>query len=132
MTEADRPCFLGRPESAPVILTLMKLADPGPVPTPPGPVADLVERIRPLAPTRLLLFGSRASDRGRPGSDYDIAIIHPRGAAVKADVRRALVGVGVPVDLVVFTPEQWESWIQDPRSMAAEIAREGRVIFDAA
>lgn len=93
---------------------------------------DLVRRILPFGPVRVVLFGARARGGGRPDSDFDIAIVHPRGAALKADVRRALVGIGVPIDVLVYTPEQWNAWVLDPRSMAAGIAREGRVLVDAA
>lgn len=114
------------------MLPRMSAPDPRPASTPLTTVDDLVRRILPFGPVRLVMFGSRARDGGRPDSDFDLAIIHPRGAALKPDIRRALVGIGVPVDVLVFTPEQWDAWIRDPRSLAAGIERDGRVLFDAA
>jgi predicted nucleotidyltransferase len=74
---------------------------------------------------RVILFGSRARGNARRSSDIDLAIDAP-GADSRAwmrwmdalEQRESLVSV----DLVVLS--------EAPESLRAEIAREGRVLFE--
>jgi predicted nucleotidyltransferase len=58
---------------------------------------DIAGAVKPLLPPgfRAFLFGSRASGRARPGSDWDVGLLGPeplRGALVER-IREALDGI---------------------------------------
>src|SRR5512140_27934 len=85
----------------------------------PLSAADL-ERLRPvlerivarLAPEEIWLFGSRAEDRARAKSDYDLLAVLPDGTPEEEldPVRAWLIvrGLGVPVDVVPCTRSEFE------------------------
>jgi predicted nucleotidyltransferase len=79
-----------------------------------------LERLRPvlerivaqLGPEEIRLFGSRAENRARPNSDYDLLAVLPDGTpeAELDPVRAWLIvrGLGVPVDIVPCTRSEFE------------------------
>jgi uncharacterized protein len=79
-----------------------------------------VERLRPvlerlvarLGPEEIWLFGSRAENRARPNSDYDLLAVLPDGTPeAELDPVRAwsiVRGLGVPVDVVPCTRSEFE------------------------
>ncbi len=79
-----------------------------------------LERLRPvlerivtrLGPEEIWLFGSRAEDRARPNSDYDLLAVLPDGTPEAAldPVKAWLIvrGMGVPVDVVPCTRSEFE------------------------
>lgn len=98
-------------------------------------IAEIPRRLRPLAPRLVILFGSRATGRARPDSDFDLALVMdlPDPAAPRTvEARRRLLGLGVPFDIVVFTPQEWDEAKDHPLALAHRIAREGKVLLGAA
>jgi predicted nucleotidyltransferase len=96
-----------------------------------GDIARIVARVvagyRPLV---VGTFGSYATGAARERSDLDLFVIkqtHERPAARKRAVRRLLFGVLHPLDLHVFTPEEFESTAYEPLSFACIIARQARL-----
>jgi len=89
--------------------------------------------IREIAPDRIILFGSRAKGDNEERSDYDICILktgvaHRRNLAKQ--IYRLLYDIGVPVDVVVETPERFDQ-LKDNRFMIyKEIAKHGQVIYE--
>ncbi len=66
-----------------------------------------------FAPEQLLLFGSRAKGTASADSDYDFAVIVADGQdpwRLMIDIRMALLGLRVPIDVLVFESSRWESW----------------------
>jgi predicted nucleotidyltransferase len=71
---------------------------------------DLIEeagrRLAAAAPNAdIILFGSRARGEGRPDSDLDLLVIEPdfaRRGEEYARLRKALRGLGVAIDLVIY------------------------------
>jgi len=93
-------------------------------------VTRLVESIQP---ERLILFGSRAAGIARPRSDYDLLIIKPSEEPPYrrlAQARRALWGVGAPVDLLWYTPEEVEEWSDIVTHVTTQALRMGRVVYE--
>jgi len=93
-------------------------------------VARIVET---LQPDKIILFGSRARGDARPDSDYDILVIkesneprHRRDAPLYV----ALVGVDVPIDVMVYTPEEVEEWRAVPLAFVTTAVREGKVLYE--
>jgi len=98
-------------------------------------LAEVPRRLAPLRPRRIVLFGSRAEGVARPDSDFDLAVVmDPVDPALprSAPVRRCLRGLGVPFDVVVFTPAEWAEYRRNPLALAHEIDSKGRVLLDAA
>jgi len=97
-------------------------------------VGKIVEIIRRSAdPDRIILFGSRARKDSRKQSDYDICVIkrgivHRRRLAMQ--LYRDLYGVGVPVDVIVETPETFEKLKDNPFLIYHDIARQGRILYE--
>ena len=101
----------------------------------PEVLREIVRRLAPLAPRLVMLFGSRAAGVARRDSDYDLLVImdlpdpdQPRSLPV----RRLLRDLGVSFDVLVYTPEEWDSFRRHPLALAHRIEREGKVLLGAA
>jgi uncharacterized protein len=94
-------------------------------------IVDIITRS--AHPDRIILFGSRSKGTQALESDYDICVIkrgvrHRRELAMK--LYRDLYGVGVPVDIIVETPETFEEFRNNPFMVYHDIAQQGRVIYE--
>jgi predicted nucleotidyltransferase len=107
---------------------IMGLADP-------ALEAVVARLVAALDPEQIYLFGSRA--RGDPGlaSDYDLMVVMPDDAASElVDPRsagKALAGVGVAVDVLLFRRSKFAAQLHLQASVPATVVREGRVVYGA-
>jgi predicted nucleotidyltransferase len=95
---------------------------------------DVVRRIRSVAePQQVILFGSRARGGGHADSDLDLLIVMdtdlPRHKR-PLPFYRALAGLGLAKDIVVYTPSEVEDWKTASCSLVATALREGRVLYE--
>lgn len=95
---------------------------------------EVVRRIRAVAePERIILFGSQARGDAKPSSDIDLLIIAqsdlPRYKR-SVPFYRALLGLGVAKDIIVYTPEEVEDWKTASCSLVAAVLREGKVLYE--
>lgn len=91
----------------------------------------LAEAVRP--PARVILFGSHARGEGTPDSDLDLLVIQRDIQSRRAErvrLRHALRGLGVPIDLVVFSQRHVEEWGEVEGTMLEAALREGRVLAE--
>lgn len=92
-------------------------------------VARIVEGCRPIAAGT---FGSYAVGLAREGSDLDLFVIQ-RTTLPKPARRRAigqhLFGVMHPLDIHVFTPEEFEADAREELSFAWIIAKQARLYY---
>jgi uncharacterized protein len=107
-----------------------------PASAPDPALLELIVRrvVEAAAPDRIILFGSASRGELRPGSDIDLLVIkagvgHRRRLA--QDIYMNLSGVGIPVDVVVATPEDIQRFGSRVGSVLEPALREGRVIHDA-
>ena len=93
-------------------------------------VQRLVER---FAPDQIILFGSHARGDARGDSDFDLLIIAPSDEPRwhrTIPIYSLLAGLGVPKDVVWWTPEEVAEW-RDVKSHFINTAlREGSVLYE--
>lgn len=96
---------------------------------------ELVRRIVAVAhPDRIILFGSAARGPGGPDSDLDVLVVKagvPHRRRLAQQIHRALFGLGVPVDVVVMTPEDLDALRDAVGSFVGSALREGRELYAA-
>ncbi len=95
----------------------------------------IVKRTRKVFPNlqRIVLFGSRATGTSREDSDVDILVVtETELPSVKraAKLRLALKGLGIPVDIIVVTPEEYIQYCSWKSSVIAWASREGTVLYE--
>ncbi len=99
-------------------------------------IAEMVRRIvEEFHPNKIILFGSHARGTAGPDSDVDLLVVMPvqgskRKQAIAIDV--ALSDRGVPLDLIVVTPDEFERWKDVIGSVIHPAAKEGRVLYERA
>jgi predicted nucleotidyltransferase len=84
-------------------------------------------------PQRLILFGSRARGDERRDSDVDLLIVAPSAEPRwrrAVPVYRALAGLGVPKDIVWWTPEEIAEWQGVKTHFINTVLREGIVLYE--
>ncbi len=84
-------------------------------------------------PQRLILFGSRARGDERRDSDVDLLIVAPSAEPRwrrAVPVYRALAGLGVPKDIVWWTPEEIAEWRGVKTHFINTVLREGIVLYE--
>jgi predicted nucleotidyltransferase len=85
-----------------------------------------------LHPQKIILFGSWARGERGPHSDIDLLIVQestlPRPQRY-AEVRRLFWGMGIPMDILVYTPEEFARYQSVPGSFTHTVAHEGRVLY---
>jgi predicted nucleotidyltransferase len=101
-------------------------------------LASLARRIIDLAnPRQLILFGSHSTETAREGSDIDLLIVadRPTGETRSrrreiARIRRGLPPLGIPIDLLLFTPDEVEKWRNTTNHVVSDALREGKVLYE--
>lgn len=94
-------------------------------------VSLLIDRIQPYEPEKIILFGSTVRGESSPDSDIDLAIIKSTNQPFyqrNRDVRK-LLRSKIPLDVFVFTPEEFER-TKTTNQFIAEIARTGKIIYE--
>jgi predicted nucleotidyltransferase len=95
---------------------------------------EIVSRlVDAVDPEKLILFGSRATGRGGPDSDYDVLIVKSEdNPALRrtGPLYRHLRGIRSPIDLIWFTPDEIEDWSQVRQHVATQAVRNGVVVYE--
>lgn len=95
---------------------------------------EIVRRIvATVHPHKIVLFGSRARGEGRPGSDIDLLVIADSDEPRHQRPRRlygALRDIMLPMDIVVYTPEEIEEWSQVRQAFVTTAVREGKALYE--
>ncbi len=96
---------------------------------------EIVRRLQDaLSPLAVYVFGSAAAGTLSPDSDVDLLVVveqsdqsfFQRGALAY----RALRGIGVPVDVQVYTKDEFDSRAALPVSFERTVRTKGRVIYE--
>jgi len=100
--------------------------------------AEVIEKmtqriVEQFHPRRIILFGSRARTDAHDQSDFDLLIVAPSDEPRwrrTAPVYRALAGIGVPKDIVWWTPEEIVEWQGVKSHFINTVLREGRMLYE--
>lgn len=89
--------------------------------------------VKNFAPDKVILFGSRARGSANQDSDYDLCILksdleHKRKTA--QEIYKTLLTCGLPVDIIVETPENFSKLKTNPFLIYANIAANGEVLYE--
>ncbi len=99
-----------------------------------APMQEIVNRIvETLHPVKIILFGSRARHDAHADSDIDLLVIahstQPRYQRA-APLYGALSDILVPMDIMVYTPEEVYDWSSVPQAFVNTAMREGKVLYE--
>lgn len=99
-----------------------------------GTTDEIVRRIvDAIHPQRIILFGSRARGDARPDSDLDLLVIadssEPRYRRA-APLYGALSDILIPMDILVYTPQEVEEWSGVRQAFVTTAVREGKVLYE--
>jgi uncharacterized protein len=107
--------------------------------TPPTPaevevkIQEMVRRIvTGFDPERIILFGSYARGDAGPDSDVDLLVVmktESRKESTRA-IRIALGVMGVPKDVIVISPDQFEEAKNLVGTIVYPAHHEGRVLYE--
>jgi len=82
-------------------------------------------------PDKIILFGSHAYGTPHADSDVDILVIMPaRNQLDQAFKIRLAIPAPFPMDLLLCTPKNLKSRLQDGESFLTEVATRGKVLYE--
>lgn len=94
----------------------------------------IIEAVNPL---KIILFGSHTRGNAAPDSDLDILIVEeypfaPSRSRIKeiGNIHRLLKHIRVPMDILVYSNQEFHEWMNAKNHVIAHAAREGRVLYE--
>lgn len=95
---------------------------------------EIVERLKPLHPDRIILFGSYATGTPTEDSDVDMLVILPfEGNSInKSAEMRLSLDPQTPIDMLVRTPQQIKQRLELGDCFYQEIMEKGKVLYESA
>jgi len=99
-------------------------------------IEEIIGRILAVTPAeRIIIFGSAATGKMTRDSDIDLLVLqsapgNPRQESVR--VRRALSGLGYPLDIMVMATDRFEESKSVIGGIAFPANKYGKVIYEAA
>jgi predicted nucleotidyltransferase len=97
-------------------------------------LSEIVQRlVEAIHPDKIILFGSRARGDTHAQSDVDLLIIKASQESAYrrvGDLYVVLYGIGVPIDVLWYTPEEIEEWSGVRSHVTTRALREGRVLYE--
>jgi uncharacterized protein len=99
-------------------------------------IAEMVRRIvARFHPERIVLYGSHARGTAGPHSDVDLLVVmEPNGSKRRraVEIHGLLAGMGVPKDVIVVTPEEFDAYRDAPGTVIRTAWQEGKILHDRA
>ena len=97
-------------------------------------VEEVVKRIvGSVQPEKIILFGSFVHGQSHKDSDLNILVVMesdlPRYKR-SVPIYRALAGLLIPKDVLVYTPQEIEAWSTVPQAFITTVMRKGQVIYE--
>ena len=97
-------------------------------------IADIVAKIvSGYNPDKIILFGSYATEKPTEDSDLDLMVIKaselPRPQRT-VQVRKMLYGAMIPIDLIVYTPQEIAELKENKFSFVYEVLNTGKTIYE--
>ncbi len=97
-------------------------------------IDDILDRIvMAYQPEKVFLIGSYASDNANENSDLDLLIIkntnlpsYKRGL----EISRLLKGVLIPIDILIYTPNEIEQFIDDKYSFLYQALKTSKLLYE--
>ncbi len=89
--------------------------------------------VEAVSPEKIILFGSYAYGNPTKSSDLDILVIMksklPRYKRA-VPIYKALAGVLIPKDIIVYTPQEVEEWSEVPQAFVTTAVSKGKSIYE--
>jgi len=80
---------------------------------------------RELGAERIILYGSFAGGWVHEGSDIDLVVVARLAGKMPARIEKVLAMTDLPVEPLVYTPEEFERLRAEPSSIVAEALKTG-------
>lgn len=84
-------------------------------------------------PNRIILFGSHARGTADEKSDIDFLVICPLKKSrrkMMLEIDSVLLGTGLARDIVILTPEEFETEKYVPGTVARYASKEGKLLYE--
>ena len=96
-------------------------------------VQQTVDDLKRYQPQRIILFGSAARGDADEYSDLDFVVIKQTNRRFLERLKEAALLVNVPgaVDILVYTPSEWQRMQERESPFAERVLAEGRVVYEA-
>lgn len=91
--------------------------------------------VDPLAPRRIIIFGSRAGNTAKPDTDYDLLVVAETDLPLEDRVyqaRRAVRDVRAPKDIGVLTPAEFRRYATWISGVVRDAIEHGQTLYEAA
>ena len=93
--------------------------------------------VREANPLKIILFGSHARGTARADSDLDFLIVEDGPFDAQRSRRGEITRLGnilfdyfIPMDFLVFTPQEIDKWKDAKNHVIAHALREGRTLYE--
>jgi len=97
------------------------------------------ERLAVINPLKVILFGSHARGSADANSDIDLLVVlnvegYPRSFKERMENHRKVcrllkdINAAVPMDILVFTIDEWRNFLKEGSSFAVEVLNNGKAI----
>lgn len=92
----------------------------------------IIEALKAYNPEKIILFGSSARGEKDKYSDIDLIIIKKTKDRFLQRLKKAalLIREPLPVDLFVYTPEEFAQMLEDENPFVQMVSKEGKVIYE--
>jgi predicted nucleotidyltransferase len=95
-------------------------------------ISEIKDKIvKEIKPEKIILFGSYAWGNPNEDSDVDLFIIQKTSEPKRArqtSLRKKLFSIGVPMDIIIYTPEELEKRMDIRDVFVRKILRDGKVL----
>lgn len=104
-------------------------------------IPQIIEKLKPIKPYKIILFGSHAYDNAAEDSDIDLIVVTnddflPKNYKKKSEVYLKISNLisdikkQVPVDLIVYTKPMYKKFNELGSMFSKEIALNGKILYE--
>ena len=93
--------------------------------------------VQGVNPNKIILFGSHAKGTARPDSDLDVLVVEDgpfnAGRTREAEMVKlweVCFDYNIPLDFLVYSPEEIEQWQGVPNHVVAHAVKDGKVLYE--